>query len=116
MAALNGAQAVIRTLVGAGVDVCFANPGTSHMHFLASNVSGWVRRSSSVGDVGADAAAAVVAAMGPPGQVATLILPADLCWSEGASEAAPAPLRSRSAAADDAVAAAAKALASGEPV
>src|SRR5207302_4710102 len=39
----------------------------------------------------------------------------DLCWTEGASVAAPAPLRSRSAAADDAVAAAAKALTSGEP-
>src|SRR4029077_19756907 len=33
---LNGAQAVIRTLVGAGVDVCFANPGTSEMHFVAA--------------------------------------------------------------------------------
>src|SRR5437879_9531754 len=34
--AINGAQAVIRTLVGAGVDVCFANPGTSEMHFVAA--------------------------------------------------------------------------------
>ena len=33
---MNGAQALIRTLVGAGVDVCFANPGTSEMHFVAA--------------------------------------------------------------------------------
>src|SRR5918997_5000777 len=35
-ALVNGAQALIRTLVGAGVDVCFANPGTSEMHFVAA--------------------------------------------------------------------------------
>jgi acetolactate synthase I/II/III large subunit len=33
---MNGAQSLIRTLVGGGVDVCFANPGTSEMHFVAS--------------------------------------------------------------------------------
>jgi acetolactate synthase-1/2/3 large subunit len=33
---LNGAQALIRTLVDAGVNVCFANPGTSEMHFVAA--------------------------------------------------------------------------------
>jgi acetolactate synthase I/II/III large subunit len=33
---VNGAQALIRTLVEAGVDVCFANPGTSEMHFVAA--------------------------------------------------------------------------------
>jgi acetolactate synthase-1/2/3 large subunit len=33
---VNGAQALIRTLVGAGVDACFANPGTSEMHFVAA--------------------------------------------------------------------------------
>ena len=32
----NGAQALIRTLVDAGVDVCFTNPGTSEMHFVAA--------------------------------------------------------------------------------
>jgi acetolactate synthase I/II/III large subunit len=31
---MTGAQALITTLVGAGVDVCFANPGTSEMHFV----------------------------------------------------------------------------------
>ena len=33
---MNGAHALLRTLVGAGVDVCFANPGTSEMHFVAA--------------------------------------------------------------------------------
>src|SRR3982074_3730878 len=33
---MNGAQSLIRTLVDAGVDVCFSNPGTSEMHFVAA--------------------------------------------------------------------------------
>lgn len=33
---LNGAQSLIRTLVDSGVDVCFSNPGTSEMHFVAA--------------------------------------------------------------------------------
>ena len=32
----NGAQALMRTLVDAGVTVCFSNPGTSEMHFVAA--------------------------------------------------------------------------------
>src|SRR4051812_26410620 len=36
MSELNGAQSLIRTLVDAGVEVCFANPGTSEMHFVAA--------------------------------------------------------------------------------
>ena len=33
---MNGAQAVLRTLAGCGVDTCFSNPGTSEMHFVAA--------------------------------------------------------------------------------
>src|SRR4249920_852710 len=33
---MNGAQALIRTLADGGVDVCFSNPGTSEMHFVAA--------------------------------------------------------------------------------
>ncbi len=33
---VNGAQALMRTLVAGGVDVCFTNPGTSEMQFVAS--------------------------------------------------------------------------------
>lgn len=33
---MNGARSLIETLVTSGVDVCFANPGTSEMHFVAA--------------------------------------------------------------------------------
>ena len=33
---MNGAQALIGSLTAAGVDVCFMNPGTSEMHFVAA--------------------------------------------------------------------------------
>ncbi|TNE67827.1 MAG: acetolactate synthase large subunit [Alphaproteobacteria bacterium] len=33
---MNGAESLVNTLVDEGVDVCFANPGTSEMHFLAA--------------------------------------------------------------------------------
>ena len=177
---MRGAQALIRTLAGSGVDVCFSNPGTSEMHFVASldavpqlrgvlclfegvatgaadgygrmtgrpaatllhlgpglanglanlhnarragtplvnvvgdhatyhkrfdaplesdldslawSVSRWVRRSARSADTAPDAAAAVAAALGPPGGVATLILPADVSWSDGAGPAPPEPPR-----------------------
>jgi acetolactate synthase I/II/III large subunit len=199
---MNGAQALIRTLVGSGVPVCFSNPGTSEMHFvaaldavpqmrgvlclfegvatgaadgygrmtggpaavllhlgpglanglanlhnarragtpllvvvgdhatyhkrydaplesdidaLAGSVSGWVRRSARSADVAADAAEAVAAARISPGQVATLILPADVSWSDGAEPAAALPLRPPPAVAGDAVRSAAAALRGGEP-
>src|SRR5437588_12240788 len=34
--AMNGAEALIRMLVDAGVTTCFTNPGTSEMHFVAA--------------------------------------------------------------------------------
>src|SRR5262245_64870185 len=33
---MNGAESLVRTLVGGGVEVCFGNPGTSEMHFVAA--------------------------------------------------------------------------------
>ena len=194
-----GAQALMRTLVDAGVTTCFTNPGTSEMHFVAAldsaemravlalfegvatgaadgyarmtdkpgatllhlgpglgnglanlhnarkghvpvvnivgdhatyhtkydaqlqsdietvarNVSGWVRTSQATRDLGRDAAEAVAAATGPPGQVATLILPADVSWEEG-GEPAPAPSPPAPAvAASEAIEAAASALGGG---
>ncbi len=177
---MNGAQALLRTLANAGIEVCFTNPGTSEMHFVASldsvpqvravlclfegvatgaadgyarmadkpaatllhlgcglgnglanlhnarkgkvpivnivgdhatyhapfdaqlqsdietvarNVSpGFVRTSRATTELGRDAAEAIAAAKGPPGQVATLILPADVSWSDGGIPAnAPTP-------------------------
>src|SRR4029453_15064297 len=33
---MNGAQSLVATLVDQGVDICFANTGTSETHFLAA--------------------------------------------------------------------------------
>lgn len=33
---MNGAETLVETLLGSGIDVCFANPGTSEMHFVAA--------------------------------------------------------------------------------
>lgn len=62
----------------------------SDIETVARNVSRFVRRCESPGRVEADVAAAITAAHGPPGQVATLIVPADVSWSEleGAADAA----------------------------
>ena len=78
-------------------------------------MSGWVRRSARSADVAADAAEGVAAALTPPGQVATLILPADVSWSDGAEPAAPLPVRPASPVPDTTVASVSAALHSGEP-
>ena len=33
---MNGAESLVETLASAGVEVCFANPGTSEMHFVGA--------------------------------------------------------------------------------
>ena len=71
----------------------FDAPLQSDIETVARNVSSWIRRSARTEEAGADAAAAVAAAYGPPGQVATLILPADVSWSEGGVVAPPAARR-----------------------
>ena len=50
---------------------------------VARNVSPFVRTTEFTESVGIDARDALAAAYGPPGSVATLILPADVSWSEG---------------------------------
>jgi acetolactate synthase-1/2/3 large subunit len=204
---VNGAEALIRTLVARGVDHCFMNPGTSEMHFVAAldevaemhgvlatfegvatgaadgyarmagrpaatllhlgpglgnglanlhnarrarspvvnivgdhalshqpydaqlqsdigtvarNVSTFVRTSRSPGDVGTDALATLAAAIGPPGAVATLILPADVSWSEGGTPGSPTTSLARANPAgqppeEALVEVAAKGLRAGEP-
>ena len=199
---MNGARALLSTLVGAGVDVCFANPGTSEMHFVAAlddvpamrgvlclfegvvtgaadgygrvaerpaatllhlgpglgnglanlhnarrartpivnivgdhatyharydaplqsdiasiagAVSGWYRSTARADDVASDAADAVVAALGPPGCVATLVLPADASWSESTTGPCPPRLQQwASTVSPDAIDDVAKVLRGGE--
>jgi acetolactate synthase-1/2/3 large subunit len=55
----------------------------SDIETVARNVSTFIRWSAKADEVGADAAEAVAVASGPPGQVATLVLPADVSWSKG---------------------------------
>ncbi len=198
---MNGANAVLRTLVANGVTTCFTNPGTSEMHFVAAldevpamravlalfegvatgaadgygrmndrrpaatllhlgpglgnglanlhnarrartpivnivgdhatyhqrldaplasdivgvaeNVSLWVRESEGPQTVGADTTEAIEQAR--RGGVATLILPADTSWSEGARPGSSAAAHVVSEDYGDAVVLAAKALRSGEP-
>jgi acetolactate synthase-1/2/3 large subunit len=199
---MNGARALLQTLVDAGVNVCFANPGTSEMHFVAAlddtaemrgvlalfegvatgaadgyarmtgrpaavllhlgpgmangmanlhnarrarspivavvgdhatyhkrfdaplesdietmarGVSGWFRASRRSRDVAGDAADAVAAALGPPGQVATLVLPADASWSDGAAVATPRVPTPATTVPDAILAELAGVLGSGEP-
>src|SRR6266850_1043189 len=199
---MNGAESLVRTLVGGGVNVCFSNPGTSEMHFVAAldrvdgmrcvlalfegvatgaadgyarmkgtpastllhlgpglanglanlhnaskasspivnivgdhasyhrdydspltsdietaakPVSGWVRTSPDAKHVAADGAAAIAAAMTPPGQVATLILPGDTAWDEGAGPAPVPAIPQRARVSDGVVKGAARVLRSGEP-
>jgi acetolactate synthase I/II/III large subunit len=64
-------------------------PLTSDIETVAANVSRWIRTARDPVSVSRDAAEAVAAAYGPPGQVATLILPADVAWSEGGAPADP---------------------------
>ena len=49
---------------------------------FARPVSAWVHSSASARTVAADGARAVQAALQYPGQIATLILPADAAWLE----------------------------------
>jgi acetolactate synthase-1/2/3 large subunit len=89
-------------------------PLESDIDAVAGTVSGWVRRSGSVAEVATDAADAVAAAAGPPGQIATLILPADASWSPGGEPAAPVEPGPRKVVADSVYADVAKVLGSGE--
>ena len=82
---------------------------------LARAVSHWVRTSAAARSVGQDAAAAVQAARTPPGQIATLILPADCAWDEGAEPGTPLTPPSRTPIAPEIAGNIARALRTGVP-
>jgi acetolactate synthase-1/2/3 large subunit len=67
------------------------SPLTSDIAALAASV-GWVRTSTEVKAVGLDLAHALSAALAPPAQVATLIVPADVQAAPGAASASTPPL------------------------
>ena len=85
-------------------------PLTSDVRGFARPVSGWMHSSTSARTVAADGALAVQAALQYPGQIATLILPADTAWLEANRPAAALPKPTAAIAADKAIEQAANAL------
>jgi len=90
-------------------------PLTSDIASLAAPVSGWVRKCAASTYLPADLADAIAAALEPPGQVATLIVPQDCAWDRVLGPAAPVKPRARLSVSDERVDAAAGALESGAP-
>jgi acetolactate synthase-1/2/3 large subunit len=58
-------------------------PLASDIEAIARPYSKWLRTSGSSSEVGRDAVEAIVAARTGAGQIATLVVPADVTWSEG---------------------------------
>jgi acetolactate synthase-1/2/3 large subunit len=86
------ARSPVVTIVGghATGHARYDSPLQSDIEALARTVSGWVHTSGTTRDLAQDAMRAVAAAR--RGQVATLVLPADVSWSDGAAIAAPRPV------------------------
>jgi acetolactate synthase-1/2/3 large subunit len=57
-------------------------PLQSDIAAIGSSLKGWQRSTQSPDEVARDAADALSAAFGPPGRVATLVLPANVSWGE----------------------------------
>jgi acetolactate synthase-1/2/3 large subunit len=62
-------------------------PLSSDIEAIARPYSKWLRTSQAASEVGRDVAAAIAAARTAPGQIATLIVPADVSWSQGGAVA-----------------------------
>jgi acetolactate synthase-1/2/3 large subunit len=60
----------------------YDTPLTSDIEAIARPFSKWLRTSRAAADISRDAAEAIVAANTPPGQIATLIVPANVAWGE----------------------------------
>ena len=84
------AQVPIINLVGqhATYHLPHDTPLASDIEAIARPYSRWLRTSLSSAEVGRDVADAIVAARAAPGQIATLILPADVAWTDGGTVAA----------------------------
>jgi len=75
----------------------FDAPLTSDIESLARPVSAWVATATSPTRLASDFSEALVACLSPPGQVATLIVPADVQWEQasGPADLPQAPSRTR---------------------
>jgi acetolactate synthase I/II/III large subunit len=110
------ARSGIVNVVGehAGYHIQYDAPLTSDIEGVARPMSDWVKTSHSSKSIAGDAALAVQAARTAPGQIATLILPADTAWGEAdgpAQVAEPAP---RATVSSQAIADGARALKNGQ--
>src|SRR6266700_2224018 len=85
------ARTPVVVIVGAHATghVRYDAPLQSDIESLARTVSGWVHTCGTTRDLAQDAMRAVAAARA--GQIATLVLPADVSWSDGGALAAPRP-------------------------
>ncbi|KAG0925064.1 hypothetical protein G6F32_013692 [Rhizopus arrhizus] len=72
-------------------------PLTSDVEGVARPMSHWVKRTMTAAAVSSDAAEAIAVARRAPGNIATLILPADAAWT-ALSDNAPAPVLVKDAA------------------
>ena len=70
-------------------------PLTSDIEGIGRPYSKWLRTSSSASEVGREAAEAIVGSRTSPGQIATLIVPADVAWSQGKAVETPLPIPAR---------------------
>jgi acetolactate synthase-1/2/3 large subunit len=72
-------------------------PLQSDISSVAAALNGWQRRTLRPNDVANDTAEAIAASFGPPGRIATLILPADVSWGEFDSVPSSWPVAHRAA-------------------
>ncbi|MFM9969397.1 MAG: acetolactate synthase large subunit [Burkholderiales bacterium] len=110
------ARSGIVNVVGehAGYHIQYDAPLTSDIEGVARPMSDWVKTSHSSKSIAGDAALAVQAARTEPGQIATLILPADTAWGEADGPAQVADPAPRAAVSSQAIAAGARALKNGK--
>jgi len=90
-------------------------PLASDIASVAGPVSHWYASARDARTAAGDAAAAVAAARGHGGGIATLVVPADAGWEPSAGPAAPLPVLPPAAVPEGAIEAAARALRSGGP-
>ncbi|UCG79840.1 MAG: hypothetical protein JSV60_07615, partial [Desulfobacterales bacterium] len=90
-------------------------PLTSDIMSLARPVSGWLRTSTKAENLAEDGAAAIQASMEPPGQVATLIVPADCAWDRAKGPVTIKKASKRKTVSEDRVPTVAAAIRSGKP-
>ena len=93
----------------------FDAPLNSDIEGLAAPLSDFVRVTSDPTQLARDTAEAAQAAASPPGQIATLVLPADVSWSEAGEPASRLPPPERDQVRGETIDAVANALRSGEP-